>query len=129
MITREHFYRNVDDRMAPLELAAAATAARRTRWRSRDEAHTWLARRIPWKSWDARVARPLSTHGLAEAPGGSVVLKCALNQEALGYADTAPQFAAAEQLGRISHAVPVHLVWARDSLVCAQLSHVINLLC
>ncbi|KAJ7081138.1 Alpha/beta hydrolase fold-1 [Mycena belliarum] len=117
IITREHFYRNIDDRVATMEFVVAATAARRTRWRSREEAQAWLARRIPWDSWDARVVRLLSTQGLADEPGGGVVLKCAPNQEALAYADTAPHFAAAEQLGLIARAVPVHLVWASDSLV------------
>ncbi|KAJ7691043.1 Alpha/beta hydrolase fold-1 [Mycena rosella] len=117
VITRDMFYLTIDDRIPTMEFVVAATSARRERWRSRAEARAWMARRVPWDTWDARALHMLSRYGLADAPGGGVVLKCAREQEALSYPDVEPHFAAAAELGRVSRAVPVHLVWGHDGLV------------
>ncbi|KAJ7917192.1 Alpha/Beta hydrolase protein [Mycena leptocephala] len=115
VIPRELFYVNVEDRVMTMEFVVAATATRRERWRSREEAHAWLARRIPWDSWDPRVLRKLSDHGLADTPDGGVMIKGDRRQEALSYAD----------LGRISGTVPVHFIWGSGSpLVYVRVSRV-----
>jgi hypothetical protein len=69
-IPRELFYVNVEDRVMTMEFVVAATATRRERWRSREEAHAWLARRIPWDSWDPRVLRKLS---VSTRPPSSII--------------------------------------------------------
>ncbi|KAJ7488182.1 Alpha/Beta hydrolase protein [Mycena latifolia] len=117
VIPRDLFYQQIEERVSTMEFVVNATTARRDRWRSRPEAHAWLARRLPWDGWDPRVVRLLSTHGLADTPEGGVALKCAPKHEALSYTDVTPHFAAAQELFRISRTLPVHFVWARDSLV------------
>jgi hypothetical protein len=60
VIPRELFYLHLDDRVSTMEFVVTATTARRERWRARDDAHAWLARRVPWDTWDPRVLRKLS---------------------------------------------------------------------
>ncbi|KAJ6576021.1 Alpha/Beta hydrolase protein [Mycena vulgaris] len=115
VIPRDLFYLRLDDRVVTMEFVVSATVSRRKRWRSRAEAHAWLARRVPWDSWDPRALRMLSTYGLADAPDGGVVIKCDRRQEALSYPDVEPHFAAAQELGRISCTVPVHFIWGAES--------------
>ncbi|KAJ7362308.1 Alpha/beta hydrolase fold-1 [Mycena albidolilacea] len=115
VIPRELFYLHLDDRVSTMEFVVTATTARRERWRARDEAHAWLARRVPWDTWDPRVLRKLSEHGLADTPDGGVEIKGDRLQEALSYADVEPHFAAAQELGRISRTVPVHFIWGSGS--------------
>nr|GAT52936.1 predicted protein [Mycena chlorophos] len=103
--------------IAPLHPAlVAATQMRRSKWSSRQEAASWFAKRRPWKTWDKRAVRAFVEHGLvdSEADGG-VHLKCDPRQEALAFPDLEPHFAALDEIGRISRAVPMHVVWARRS--------------
>ncbi|KAJ7121475.1 Alpha/Beta hydrolase protein [Mycena epipterygia] len=115
VIPRELFYRHVDDRVSTMEFVVSATTSRRERWRSRPDAKAWLARRVPWDSWDPRALHMLSTYGLTDVPEGGVAIKCDRRQEALSYPDVEPHFAAAVELGRISRAVPVHFIWGSES--------------
>ncbi|KAJ7853346.1 Alpha/beta hydrolase fold-1 [Mycena olivaceomarginata] len=112
MATPELFYRTMADTTPSIE---AATMMRRDRWRSRAEAAAWLQRRGPHKRWDARVLELFIDHGLASTPSGDVSLKCDRRQEARAFPDVHPHFDAVVELGRISRAVPVHLVWASRS--------------
>ncbi|KAJ7131540.1 Alpha/Beta hydrolase protein [Mycena crocata] len=120
VIPRELFYHEIEERLSTMEFVVSATLTRRERWRSREEAHAWLARRVPWDSWDPRALRMLSDHGLVDAPEGGVRIKCEKRQEALSYPDVEPHFCAAEELGRISHAVPVHFIWGNESPLVPQ---------
>ncbi|KAJ7245652.1 Alpha/beta hydrolase family-domain-containing protein [Mycena haematopus] len=117
VIPRELFYRHVDDRVSTMEFVVAATAARRERWRSREDAQLWLSKRVPWESWNPRVLRKLSEHGLMDTQDGGVMIKGDRHQEAISYADVEPHFAAAQELGRISRTVPVHFIWGSTSLL------------
>ncbi|KAJ7073376.1 Alpha/beta hydrolase fold-1 [Mycena belliarum] len=110
--TPELFYQH----MAPSVPAnVAATLSRRARWPSREAAYEWLRWRTPWRTWDPRVLRLFTLHGLEATSDGGVALKCDVRQEARAFPDVAPHFAAAEALARVARAVPVHLVWATRS--------------
>ncbi|KAJ7093412.1 Alpha/beta hydrolase fold-1 [Mycena belliarum] len=110
--TREEFNRHI----APsLPKAIEVISALRAQWPSRAAAHAWLQRLPQWKSWDARVLRIYTEYGLADTPDGKVEVKCDRRQEALAYADPTPHFAAVEELARVSHAIPIHLVYASRS--------------
>ncbi|KAJ7031707.1 Alpha/beta hydrolase fold-1 [Mycena alexandri] len=125
VIPRELFYLSVEDRVQTMEFVVTATTSRRERWRSREDAHSWLGRRIPWDSWDVRVLRTLIEHGLVDTSDGGVVIKCDRRQEALCYPDVEPHFTAAQELGRISGTIPVHFIWGDESpLVYAPFPHV-----
>ncbi|KAJ6571401.1 Alpha/Beta hydrolase protein [Mycena capillaripes] len=115
VIPRELFYRHIEDRMSQMEFVVAATTSRRERWNSREDANSWLSWRLPWDSWDPRVLRILSEHGLVDTPDGGVMIKCDRQQEALSYIDVESHFAAAQELSRISSTVPVHFIWGSES--------------
>ncbi|KAF7350206.1 AB hydrolase-1 domain-containing protein [Mycena venus] len=117
VVPRGLYYLHVDDLASTMQFVVMATASRRERWRSREDAHAWLSRRVPWDSWDPRVLRKFTEYGLADTPDGGVMIKGDRKQEALSYADVEPQFAAAQELGRISRTVPVHFIWGSGSPV------------
>lgn len=50
-----------------------------------------------------------------ELPFGGVTLKCDKKQEAITYPDVEPHFEAPIQLGRICHALPIHIIWGAPS--------------
>ncbi|KAF7374351.1 AB hydrolase-1 domain-containing protein [Mycena sanguinolenta] len=103
-----------------MEFVVAATTARRERWRSRENAHSWMSKRIPWELWDPRVVRKLSVscryphyllgiitapahrvdnmqeHGLADTPDSGVAIKGDHLQVALSYPDVQPHFDVAQ---------------------------------
>ncbi|KAJ7015807.1 Alpha/Beta hydrolase protein [Mycena alexandri] len=106
------FYRHIADSVTAV---VAATMMRRERWRSRDDAFTWLARRAPRKRWDKRVLRSFIEHGLVDTPDGDVTLKCDRRQEASAFPDVHPHFSAVNELTRICRDVPIHIVWASRS--------------
>jgi len=120
IVPRELFYREVDERVSTMEFVVTATLSRREKWRSREDAHAWLSRRIPWDSWDPRVVRMFSEYGLEDTPDGGVMIKGNRRQEALCYADAEPHFVGAEQLGKISGKVPVHFIWGSGSPLVPQ---------
>ncbi|KAJ7204123.1 Alpha/beta hydrolase fold-1 [Mycena pura] len=109
LATRPIYYTHVGDTQQAL---VAATIMRRARWGSRAEAAAWLRARAPWKFWDARVLQRFVEHGLADADGDTVALKCDRRLEALAFPDVHPHFAAVGEFARMCHAVPIHLVWA-----------------
>ena len=57
MMTRAGFARFIESDAGSVLLRRAEEAAktRKDTWPSRADAHAWLARRAPWKHWDARV--------------------------------------------------------------------------
>ncbi|KAF7316198.1 CN hydrolase domain-containing protein [Mycena indigotica] len=110
------FFKHISPLHPPL---VAATQMRRAKWASREEAASWFAQRRPWKAWDKRVVRTFVEHGLVESRG-SVHLKCDPRQEALAFPDIEPHFAAVDEMGRVSRAVPIHLVWARRSEILSK---------
>ncbi|KAJ7064977.1 Alpha/beta hydrolase family-domain-containing protein [Mycena amicta] len=119
LATPQMFYKHI----APLHPALiAATQMRRSKWSSREEAIAWFAKRRPWKAWDKRVVRIFVEHGLVQSdtPGGGVHLKCDPRQEALSFPDIEPHFAAMDEIGRVSRAVPMHLVWAGRSEIISK---------
>ncbi|KAF8189453.1 Alpha/beta hydrolase fold-1 [Mycena galopus ATCC 62051] len=120
VIPRELFYQEIDDRVSTMEFVVGATTTRRERWRSREDAYSWLSKRVPWESWDPRVLRKLSEHGLQETADGGVKIKCDRRLEALSYTDVEPHFTAAKELGRISRTVPVHFIWGSGSPLVPQ---------
>ncbi|KAF8167148.1 Alpha/beta hydrolase fold-1 [Crassisporium funariophilum] len=118
LVTRELFNAHLEDRMASMDFAIAATSARRDRWPSKEHAFEYFKKRIPWGFWDPRVVRLLTEYGLEETSSGNVTLKCHKKQEANSYPDVEPHFEGAIQLGRICHSLPVHLIWGtRNDLV------------
>ncbi|KAJ6543406.1 hypothetical protein DFH09DRAFT_1173617, partial [Mycena vulgaris] len=48
---------------------------------------------------------------------GVVALKCDRGHEAHAYPEAAPHFAAVDEIERMCDAVPIHIVWARRSLL------------
>ncbi|KAJ7214392.1 Alpha/beta hydrolase fold-1 [Mycena pura] len=115
IISPELFYRQVDERVATMEFAVTLTLTRRERWKSRQDAYAWLARRLPWDSWDPRALRKFTDHGLADVPDGTVMIKTDRRHEALSYTDTESHFAAAAELGKISKMIPVHFIWGTEN--------------
>ncbi|KAF8816217.1 hypothetical protein BYT27DRAFT_7238055 [Phlegmacium glaucopus] len=111
MMTREVFNAHLDDRMASMDSVVAATSARRDFWLSKEQAFEYFKGRFPWKSWDPRVLRLLTEHGLEELPSGGVTLKCDKKQEAISYPDVEPHFEGTLQFGRICHSLPIHVIW------------------
>lgn len=61
---------------------------------------------------DSDFCRWRQEHGLADADGDAVALKCDRRLEALAFPDVHPHFAAVGEFARMCHAVPIHLVWA-----------------
>ncbi|CAA7263551.1 unnamed protein product [Cyclocybe aegerita] len=117
-ITHELFSGHLEDRIASMNFAVAAIAARRNTWKSREAAFEYSTKRFPWGMWDERVVRARVEHGRESVPNGDVILKCDRKQEAVSYPDTEAHFESAVQLGRICHAVRVHIVWGtRNDLV------------
>ncbi|KAK7448810.1 hypothetical protein VKT23_013540 [Stygiomarasmius scandens] len=116
MVTRELFFEHFDDRMITMEFTVGATSIRRDTWPGREEAFQWLSRKFPWRMWDPRVVRLLVDYGLQNTPNGSqVTLKCDKKQEAISYPDVDGHFEATIELGRICHALPVHLIWGTSN--------------
>ncbi|KAJ7064860.1 hypothetical protein C8F01DRAFT_1081093 [Mycena amicta] len=93
----------------------APIRTRKERWRSRNEAASWLAKRLPWKNWDQRVLLKFIEYGLYDCENGEVQLKCTRHVEALAFPDVQPHFASIEELGRTSRLVPIHLLWGDTS--------------
>ncbi|KAF7343864.1 AB hydrolase-1 domain-containing protein [Mycena sanguinolenta] len=120
IISRDLFYAYLEDRAGQMEFVVAATTARRERWRSREDAHSWMSKRVPWELWDPRVVRKLNEHGLADAPDGGVAIKGDRLQEALSYPDVQPHFDAAQELCRISLNIPVHFIWGGEGSLVPQ---------
>ncbi|KAF8909980.1 hypothetical protein CPB85DRAFT_1221751 [Mucidula mucida] len=117
MIPEELFYAHFDDRMANMAVMVGATSLRRDSWPSRNDAFLWFERKFPWKTWDPRALRLLVDHGLQDCPGG-VKLKCDRKQEAVSYPDVDGHFEATTELGRVCHALPIHVIWGTtNSLV------------
>ncbi|KAK7046442.1 AB hydrolase-1 domain-containing protein [Favolaschia claudopus] len=127
MTPRDLFYQEIDDRAATMEFVVQATTARRERWRSRDEAFSWMSRRVPWNAWDSRVVRKLVEDGLEDTPNGEVKIKGDRRQEALSYVDVEPQFAGPQEINRIAGTVPVHFIWGSESLMCPE--YIISAVC
>ncbi|PPQ92478.1 hypothetical protein CVT25_010423 [Psilocybe cyanescens] len=116
--TRESFESHLEDRMAAIDFAVAATSTRRDHWLSREQAFGYFKKRIPWEVWDDRVIRLMTDHALEDSPSGGVNLKWDRKQEAISYADIEPHFEGALQLGRVCHSVPIHVIWGtRNDLV------------
>ncbi|KAJ6503882.1 Alpha/beta hydrolase fold-1, partial [Mycena sanguinolenta] len=120
IISRDLFYAHLEDRAGQMEFVVAATTARRERWRSREDAHSWMSKRVPWDLWDPRVVRKLSEHSLAASPDGGVVIKGDRVQEALSYPDVQPHFDAAQELSRISQKIAVHFIWGGEGSLVPQ---------
>jgi len=57
MVTRELFNAHLEDRMASMDFAVAATATRRDTWTSKEHAFNYFSKRIPWGMWDSRIVR------------------------------------------------------------------------
>ncbi|KDR86137.1 hypothetical protein GALMADRAFT_235372 [Galerina marginata CBS 339.88] len=120
LITRELFNAYREDRMAEMDFAVSATSARRHTWGSKELAYAYFRKRVPWEFWDERVVRLLVEYGLEDSSEGSgaVTLKCDRRHEAASYPDVEPHYEGALQLGRVCHALPIHLVWGtRNDLV------------
>ncbi|KAJ7624820.1 Alpha/beta hydrolase fold-1 [Roridomyces roridus] len=116
IIFKEDFYREIEERASTMDFVVTATLNRRERWKSREEAYSWMAKRVPWDVWDPRVLHMPTEHNLESTPDGGVITKADRRQEALCYVDTLPHFAAAEELRRISSHVPVHFIWGKESV-------------
>jgi len=118
LVTRELYDSQLEDRMASMDFAVASTSARRDLWNSKADALAYFSKRIPWGMWDPRIVRLYTEYGLEELPSGKVTLKCDRKQEAVSFPDVEPHFEGAVHLGRICHAVPIHIIWGtRNDLV------------
>ncbi|KAI0766213.1 alpha/beta-hydrolase [Trametes elegans] len=91
---------------------------RKDTWPSRPAAREWLARRLPWRRWDARVLDLFVENALCDLPTATypgekegVTLACTRVQEVAGYTHHEDGFAALEMLKTLCPAMPVHTVF------------------
>ncbi|EIW62399.1 uncharacterized protein TRAVEDRAFT_70479 [Trametes versicolor FP-101664 SS1] len=96
------------------------TRTRRDIWPSRAVARAWLATRLPWSQWDARVLDLYVEHALRDLPTAvypdeheGVTLATTRAAELAAYTHYEDAYEAAEILPSLCDAgLPVHIVWA-----------------
>ncbi|KAF9267155.1 alpha/beta-hydrolase [Marasmius fiardii PR-910] len=119
MITEDHFYASIEDRMLQMEFTVNATRSRRDTWKSKEIAYEWMLKRFPWNVWDPRIARLMADYGLRETMDPEtkesvVTLKCPKEQEAVLYSAVDGHFEAMDELKRVCRTVPVHAIWGEN---------------
>ncbi|KAJ3773007.1 Alpha/Beta hydrolase protein [Lentinula raphanica] len=68
-----------------LQTMTRLMAKRKDTWASKEEARAWLAEKMPWGMWDARVLDRYVEYGLGQQSEGAVTLRCARRTESLAY--------------------------------------------
>ncbi|EED83404.1 hypothetical protein POSPLDRAFT_104277 [Postia placenta Mad-698-R] len=115
LIDKETFYAHLERQKKALRIARKAVSARRDVWPSREDAFQWFSKRFPWNTWDARVLQLFCSFGLRPASDdsapGAVVTKCAKSEEAKNYDDVEHTFEATEQIEKVCHDIPIHVVF------------------
>ncbi|OJT03500.1 hypothetical protein TRAPUB_5840 [Trametes pubescens] len=106
------------DKSSPLTCAAEAVRMRKDIWPSRAAAREWLAKRFPYRRWDARVLDLFVEHALRELPtavytdkGEGVTLAVTQKDEIAGYSHYEDAFAALDALPGLCRAVPTHAIF------------------
>jgi len=112
------------------------SSCRRDNWASRKDALQYFQSKRPWSRWDPGVLslyivrilqcddpiddlHEIKNHGLYEHPDGRVSLKCDKSQESSAFADKEPHFNGLAWLGKLSNAVPSHIIWGkRKDFMC-----------
>ncbi|KAK0189641.1 Alpha/Beta hydrolase protein [Armillaria mellea] len=93
-------------------LATQTIPLRRDHWKSREDARTYLAKRIPWSMWDRRILDIYVEYGLLLDPSnGGVKLKCPPRHEAYPFANIHEAAFPITELERVKGRLAVHLVY------------------
>ena len=114
---------------AKLSAVNKAVAQRPRDWESREEAHRWFRKRVPWKTWQQQVfdiyivrfghhteKMTWLTHAQRDGlrpvePGSSrVTVKCDHEHEARVYVQDGSMFPAVDQIARVCPVIPMHAV-------------------
>ncbi|TFK87183.1 alpha/beta-hydrolase [Polyporus arcularius HHB13444] len=125
LITKAAWDEHKEQQEFALKTISAMVMKRRDTWATRTDARQYFEKRLPWSSWDKRVLELFLEHALKEvsveengAPAQKVTLCCSRLQEYTQYTNTAPHFLAAERVGTIDPAVPVHFIFGeREDVV------------
>ncbi|KAI0695494.1 alpha/beta-hydrolase [Cerioporus squamosus] len=125
LITKAAWDEHKEQQEFALKTISAMVMKRRDTWASRADARRFFEDRFPWSSWDKRVLELFLKHALKEVSveenGTSVkkiTLCCTRLQEYTQYTNTAPHFLAAERVGTLDPAVPVHFIFGeREDVV------------
>ncbi|KAF5309122.1 hypothetical protein D9619_012789 [Psilocybe cf. subviscida] len=97
------------------------TPVRRDIWKSRDEAKTWLRKRLPWNSWDERVFEKYVEHGIRSLPTAfypdktGATLTTHRIAENVAFTGKLYSYDALDRLNQICAHVPVHLVYGENN--------------
>ncbi|CDO75137.1 hypothetical protein BN946_scf184772.g4 [Trametes cinnabarina] len=111
LITREAFDANLEEREGALRDMSEAISRRRDTWNSREEAHKYFQKRLPWVMWHPRVLELYVRYGLREVQGqGKVTLCCTKDQERATYLHAEPHFVVLDTIRDLPPSVPLHFV-------------------
>ncbi|KAJ3761957.1 hypothetical protein EV360DRAFT_36725 [Lentinula raphanica] len=95
-----------------LQTMTRLMAKRKDTWASKEEARAWLAEKMPWGMWDARVLDRYVEYGLGQQSEGAVTLRCARRTESLAYERGLRQsLPALWQLNFHRPVIPIHVLW------------------
>ncbi|KAL1937276.1 hypothetical protein VTO73DRAFT_13885 [Trametes versicolor] len=118
MMTRDMLNKVRFDKASPLTRAVDAVRMRKEVWPSRPAAREWLAKRLPYRRWDARVLDLYVEHALRELPTAvhtdkqeGVTLAVTQKDEISGYSHYEDAYAALDTLPGLCRAVPTHAIF------------------
>ncbi|KAI0365459.1 alpha/beta-hydrolase [Pilatotrama ljubarskyi] len=128
MPSRELLKKMVDEN-APLLRAVQFAKTRKNTWPSRQAAREWLAKRLPWRRWDARILDLFIEHALRDLPTAEypdategVTLATTRASEAHGYSHYEDGFEGLDMLKVLCTAMPVHAIFgAQPDMVPAEM--------
>ncbi|KAF9261109.1 alpha/beta-hydrolase [Marasmius fiardii PR-910] len=112
IFTRKIWQETYDERIAGIKMSEKVTLRRKDLWASREEAYNFMKKRNPWATWDDRVLRLYTEHGLrSTGSNGEVTLKCPKSLESAIYADVEGLMESAEVFGELCDEIPIHVIW------------------
>lgn len=131
MIDRDVFNNHIKERQQQTQFLLKAVSKQRGTWPSREAAHQYFEKRLPWSLWDKRVLQTyvVSTnsfcflcltssdiqklHGLyrVKEEGEEVATKVDKLEEGKTYVEFEPTFAALNQIAVVCRKIPLHVIF------------------
>ncbi|KAI9064976.1 alpha/beta-hydrolase [Trametes sanguinea] len=110
LITREAFDANLEEREGALRDMSEAISKRRDTWPSREDAHKYLQKRLPWVMWDPRVLQLYVLEYGSYSVRIPLTLCCNKVQERASYLHVEPHFVVLNVIRDLPPSIPLHFV-------------------
>ncbi|KAG6826757.1 hypothetical protein H0H92_014547 [Tricholoma furcatifolium] len=126
ILSQERFDAHAKERENSANASMKATLTRRDSWPNLGAAAAYLRRKLPWKSWDAKVIDLYIKHGfrpIMTPAGGGVALKTSKRQEGMSYPEFTPYIESATLFRERCMVIPFHLIFGEKIDFMSLLGH------